>query len=252
MLISFLKNDKKNYICGLFDEKKAVMSKKNEENATGFQTVENALSRTEQYIEENQKSLTIIIIAIVVVVGGYLGWKKFYLEPTNREASAAMYVAEQYFEQDSFNLALEGDGANYGFIDIIDEYGVTKSANLAHYYSGISYMRTGLFEEAIDHLERFDAEDIMIASVALGAIGDCYMELDDVENAVTFYVKAGQRKKNSFTSPVYLKKAGLAYEELQDYDKALKVYQTIEKDYPDSDEGKVIEKYITALKMRMH
>lgn len=228
------------------------MSKKIEENPTGFQTVENALSRTEQYIEENQKSLTIIILAIVVVVGGYLGYKKFYLEPSNREAHAAMYFAEQYFEQDSFQLALEGDGANYGFLDVIDEYSVTKAANLAHYYAGICYLRTGQYEDAIEHLEKFDAEDIMVATVALGAIGDCYLELEDREEAAAFYSKAGQRKKNSFTSPLYLKKAGLVYESLEQYDKAMKAYETIDKRYPESEEGKQIKKYITALKVKMN
>jgi tetratricopeptide (TPR) repeat protein len=228
------------------------MNKKNEENPTGFQSVENALSRTEQYIEENQKSLTIIILAIVVVVGGYLGYKKFYLEPSNRDAQASIYVAEQYFEQDSFKLSLEGDGANYGFIDIIDEYSVTKTANLAHYYAGICYLKTGDFEEAIDHLKKFDAEDIMVASVALGAIGDCYMELGNKEKAASFYLKAGARKKNSFTSPIYLKKAGMVLEDMQQYDKALKAFQTIKKNYPETEEGKLIEKYITALKIKMN
>ena len=227
------------------------MSKKIEDNSTGFQTVENALSRTEKYIEENQKSLTIIILAIVVVIGGYLGYKRFYLEPSNTEAQEAMYIAEKYFESDSLKLALEGDGENYGFLEIIDEYSVTKAANLAHYYAGICMLKTGEFEDAIEHLEKFDAEDIMIASVALGAIGDCYLELDDMEEAASFYMKAGLRKKNSFTSPIYLKKAGLVYEELNKYDKALKVYETIRKDYPESEEGKVIEKYITALKTKM-
>jgi tetratricopeptide (TPR) repeat protein len=243
---------KLNYICDLSEKFIAVMNKKIEENPTGFQSVENALSRTEQYIEENQKSLTIIILAIVVVVGGYLGYKKFYLEPSNREALTDMYIAEQYFEQDSFQLALNGDGQNFGFLEIIDEYGVTKSANLAHYYAGICYLRTGSYEEAIDHLEKFDAEDIMIASVALGAIGDCYLELDNKEKAASFYLKAGARKKNSFTSPIYLKKAGMILEDLKQYDKALKAYQTIEKEYPDTDEGKQIEKYITALKIKMN
>lgn len=227
------------------------MNKKIEENPTGFQTVENALSRTEQYIEENQKSLTIIILAIIVVVGGYLGYKRFYLEPANKEAQASMFVAENYFEQDSFQLALDGDGANFGFIDVIDEYSITKTANLAHYYAGICYMRTGQFEEAIDHLEKFDAEDIMVASVALGAIGDCYLELDDKEKAVSFYLKAGERKKNEFTSPIYLKKAGLVLEDLQQYDKAMKAYQDIKKNFPESEEGKSIDKYITALEVKM-
>jgi len=229
-----------------------IMAKKIEENPTGFQSVENALSRTEQYIEENQKSLTIIILAIVVVVGGYLGYKKFYLEPSNREAHAAMYFAEQYFQNDSFQLALEGDGANYGFIDIIDEYSVTKAANLSHYYAGICYLRTGNYEDAIEHLEKFDAEDIMVASISLGAIGDCYMELGDKEEAAAFYLKAGQRKKNSFTSPLYLKKAGMVFEDLKEYEKALKAYQAIEKKYPETEEGKQIKKYITALKVKMN
>ena len=162
-----------------------------------------------------------------------------------------MYVAEQYFEKDSFKLALNGDGANYGFLDIIDEYSFTKAANLAHYYAGISYMRTGQYEDAIENLEKFDADDIMVASVALGAIGDCYVELNDNEKAASFYLKAGQRKKNAFTSPIYLKKAGLVFEELKKYEKALKAYETIKKDYPDSEEGKVDEKYITALKVKM-
>jgi TolA-binding protein len=227
------------------------MSKKIEENPTGFQSVENALSRTEQYIEENQKSLSIILIAIIVVVGGYLGYKKFYLEPANQDAQSSMFVAEKYFELDSFQLALDGDGANYGFLDIIDEYSVTKAANLAHYYAGICYMRTGNFEDAIDHLEKFDAEDIMIASVALGAIGDCNLELGNKEDAASFYLKAGSRKQNSFTSPIFLKKAGLVFEDLQQFDKALKAFNTIKKEYPDTDEGKVIDKYITAVQIKM-
>jgi tetratricopeptide (TPR) repeat protein len=227
------------------------MNKKIAENPSGFQSVENALSRTEQYIEENQKSLTIIILAIVIVVGGYLSYKKFYLEPANRDALASMYTAEQYFEQDSFKLALEGDGTNYGFLDVIDEYSVTKTANLAHYYAGISCMKLGKFQDAIDHLEKFDAEDIMVASMAYGAMGDCYMELDNKVKAASFYLKAGMRKKNAFISPIYLKKAGLVLEDIKEYEKALKAYQLIEKNYPESEEGKQIEKYIAALKVRM-
>ncbi len=229
------------------------MSKKNiADNPTGFQSVENALSRTEQYIEENQKSLTIILLAIVVLIGGYLGYKKFYLEPANRDALEAMYVAENYFEMDSFQLALEGDGANYGFLDIIDEYSITKTANLAHYYAGICYMRTGDFESAIDHLEKFDGEDIMVGSIAIGAIGDCNLELGNKKEAAQFYLKAATRKKNAFTSPIYLKKAGMVFEDLKEYDKALKAYTTIKKEYPETEEGKVIDKYIAALEVKMN
>jgi tetratricopeptide (TPR) repeat protein len=227
------------------------MSKKNETTDTGFQSVENALSKTEQYIEENQRSLTIIVLAIVVVVGGYLGYKKFFLEPNNQEANAAMFYAQNYFEKDSFQLALEGDGANYGFLDIIDEYGMTKSGNLSRLYAGICYFKMGQYEDAIDNLKKFDSNDILFATMALGAIGDSYVELDDLESAASFYVKAAQRKKNEITTPVYSKKAGLVYEELKEYKKALDCYETIQKEYPQSDEGRDIERYIAAVKMKI-
>ena len=227
------------------------MSKKKETTDAGFQTVENALSKTEQYIEENQRSLTIIVLAVVIVVGGYLGYKKLYLEPNNEEAVAAMFYAQNYFENDSFRLALEGDGANYGFLDIIDEYGMTKSGNLARLYSGICYYKMGQYEEAIEYLKKYDSNDILYSTMALGAIGDSYVELDDLETAVSFYMKAAQRKKNEITTPIFSKKAGLVYEELKEYKKALECYETIQKEYPQSEEGRDIERYITTVKMKI-
>lgn len=228
------------------------MGKRNKKdvNDTGFESVENALSKTEQYIEENQKSLTIIVSVIAVIVAVYLGYKRFYLAPAEKEAQAEMYMAEKYFETDSFRLALMGDGSYLGFIDIIDEYGVTKSANLAHYYAGICYLRMGDYEGAIEELKKFDANDVMIATIALGAIGDAYIELGELKEGLSFYIKAADRKKNDFTTPVYLKKAGLVYEELGEFDKAVQMYESIEKDYPESQEAFDIDKYITAARIK--
>lgn len=228
-----------------------MSKKKKPETQAGFEGVENALTRAEKYIEENQKSLSIIVIAIIVIVGGYLGYNKFYLEPADNDAHAAMYVAEQYFEADSFRLALNGDGQNFGMLDIIDEYGITTAANLAHYYAGISYLHLGEFEDAIDHLKKFDSEDIMVASVALGAIGDSYSELGDDNKALDYYLKAGERRENEFTSPVYLKKAAIIYESSQKYDKALDIYENIRNKYPETEIGREMEKYIASVKVKM-
>jgi len=224
--------------------------KKQESAESGFEGVENALSRTEQYIEENQKSLTIIVAAIIIIVGGYLGYRKFIVSPKEKEASSQMYMAEQYFERDSFNLALYGDGQNLGFIDIIDEYGITKSANLANYYAGVSYLHMGDFDMAIEYLKQFDAEDDMIAPIAYGAIGDAYSELQNYEEAADFYIKASKQKENEFVAPIYLMKAGLVYEELGEHDKAVAVYQRIKDDYGKSSEARQIDKYITRAKIK--
>ncbi len=213
--------------------------------------VENLLSKTEHYIEENQKSLTIIVAAIIVVVLGYMGYRNLYVAPMEEEARSQIYMAERYFESDSFHLALYGDGNFPGVTDIIDQYGVTKTANLARYYAGISFLRLGEFENAIEHLTRFESRDQMISPVALGAIGDAYVELDELETAVSFYTKAARRRSNDFTSPIYWMKAGNAYEELGKYNKAIEAYQIIKENYPESTEGRQVEKYIARVKLKM-
>ncbi|MGF1584233.1 MAG: tol-pal system YbgF family protein [Bacteroidales bacterium] len=213
--------------------------------------VENLLSKTENYIEENQKSLTIIVTAIVVVVLGYLGYTNLYVAPLENEARSQIYMAERYFEQDSFYLALYGDGNYPGFVDIIDEYSVTSTANLARYYAGISFLRIEEYHDAIDNLTKFDSRDQLVSPVALGAIGDAYVELGELENAASFFTKAARRRANELTSPIYWMKAGMIYEELEKYNKALEAYENIKENYPDTTEGGQIEKYITRVQLKI-
>ncbi len=206
--------------------------------------VEEVYSKTEKYIEENQKSLSIIVGIIVILVGGYFGYNKFYIEPQAEEAMQYMWKAQQYFEQDSFRLALKGDGMNFGFEYIADEYSMTKPGNLANYYCGICNMQMGDFNKAIEYLTEFDSDDEMVGPVGVGCLGDCYMELGNTEKALEFYNNAANKKDNEFTAPIYLKKAGLANELLGDYNSAKSAYERIKKDYPNSDQAKDIDKYI--------
>lgn len=210
--------------------------------ANSVESVENALTRTEHFIETNQKSLTIIVLAIVIVVGGYLGYKRLYLAPMEEKAQSQIFAAEQYFEKDSFKLALNGDGNYLGLIQIIDKYGPTETANLAHYYAGISYRGLGKYQEAIDHLKKFNAGDLIVTPIAFGAIGDCYVELNNLSEGVDYYEKAATYRENEFTTPLFLKKAGVIYEELKKYDDAIKLYEQIKQNYPKSTEARDIEK----------
>lgn len=228
------------------------MSKKKQDAADhSLENIEMALSKTEQYIEDNQKSLTFIVIAIAVVIGIFLGYKKFYLAPLEEDAKSEMFGAEQYFEIDSFNLALYGDGNRMGFIDIVDEFGITKSANLANYYAGISFLNLGQYDEAIDYLKQFEADDVMLSSIAKGSIGDAYVEMDELEKAESYYKNAAEDVPNDFTSPIYLLKLGRVYESTGDYAKALNTYNTIKDNYPKSNEGTVVSKHIARVEILM-
>ncbi|MBT3244383.1 MAG: tetratricopeptide repeat protein [Bacteroidetes bacterium] len=229
-----------------------MVSKKKDQGNQNLEAVESALSRTELFIEDNSKMVTYIAIGLIVIVAGFIGVKKLIIAPQEVEARAQMFMAEQYFEKDSFNLALNGDGNYLGFLDILDEYKITKSANLAKYYSGISYLHLGQFEDAIEYLGKFKSKDKMISPMARGAMGDAYSELEQDDEAVIHYIKAAQDGKNEFTSPIFFMKAAATLEKQMHFDRALKNYQKIKDDYPDSNEARQIDKYISRVQKELN
>lgn len=226
------------------------MAKEKDGVENKLEGIESALTKTEHYIEENRKSLSIIAGAIIVAVLLYFAFNRFYMQPKEKNAQRQMYVAEQYFEKDSFKLALNGDGNYPGFLTIIDEFGLTDASNLSHYYAGVCYKNLGNYKEAIEHLRKFDSNDKIISSEALGATGDCYADLGENDKAVKYYKKAADNNKNDFTSPLYLMRAGILLEEMSDYKEALKVYQRIEQEFNSTKEGREIEKYIARAKVK--
>lgn len=221
------------------------MTKKTDRTEEQLAAVEETLTNTEKWIESNQKILSRIVFVIVGVIAFYLGYDKFYAEPLNKEAHAEMFMAEKYFETDSFNLALNGDGQYLGFIDIASDYSGTSAGNLANYYAGICHLNLGDNESAIDLLSSFNANDEIVSSIAFGGIGDAYMNLGDSDKAISFYEKAAKNSKNKFTTPIYLKKAALAHESNGDYNEALEHYEKIKAEYGETREAADIDKYIT-------
>jgi len=227
------------------------MTKKKTAQEDNLQELESALTRTEQFIEDNQKKITYVVGAIVVIVGIYLAFNRFYMQPKENEALSQMFMAENYFEKDSFNLALNGDGNYLGFLDIIDDYGLTKSANRAKYYTGISYLHLGQYEDAIDYLKTFKTNDLLLGPVKTGAIGDAMLELGNTDDALKQYKKAYSETDNILTTPIYKMKAAKLLESMNKLEEALKLYEEIKKDYPESAEGSTVDRYIARVKIKI-
>lgn len=223
---------------------------KKDENPTTISSVEETLTRTEHYLEENYKTLLIILGVAVIIVG--LAWLgKLYINKRNDEAQSQMYQAERYLEMDSLKLALNGDGNYLGFLDIAKEYRLTNTGNLAKYSAGICYLHLGKYQDAIDFLNQYSKKDKVIGSLAIGATGDAYVELGDLDKGVSKYLEAADFAQNSFNTPIFLMKAGELYELKGKYAEALKIYEKIESLYPESTEGTTIEKYIARVKLLM-
>lgn len=209
------------------------------------------------FFEKNKKVITYGGGAILAIVAIFSFYKFYWLPGQEAEANNEMYMAQSFFEKDSFNLALNGNvpvqTANgpvtmIGFRDLADNYSSTKVGNLANYYAGICLLRTGKFQEAIEYLEKFDGNDEMVAPMAIGATGDAYMELKNVDEAIKFYLKAADKSTNNFTTPMFLKKAGFAYEQKANYTEALSTYERLKSEYPKSTEARDVDKYIARVK----
>jgi len=211
----------------------------------------------EFFYEKNKKAITYGGGALLAIVAIFSFYKFYWLPGEEKEAANEAFFAQTYFEKDSFLVALNGglnvqtsDGPKtmMGFKDLAENFSSTKTGRLANYYAGICLLRTGKFEEAIGYLEQYDGKDEMVAPVAIGAIGDANMELNKVDEAVKFYLKAAEQSTNSFTTPIYLKKAAFAYEQKANYTEALATYDRLKNEYPKSSEARDVDKYIARVK----
>jgi len=226
----------------------AVKSKKKAEGHTGNEYLENPevlreqLSRSEQFFEEHRTLVLGAAGAIALVIAGFFGWK-YYQDSRNAEAQNMMFQAIHYFENDSLNLALDGDGSNLGFSAIVQEYSGTEAANLANYYAGVAYLKKGQYRPAKLFLEDFSSDDLLVQTKAYGLLGDIYMEEENYSEAQDYYQRAAGHKPTDQFAPVYWMKAALAAEKAGNESAAIDAYETVISDYPESDQVNNAKKF---------
>ena len=207
------------------------------------------LEGVEHWAEQNPKIVFGILGALVLAVGGYFGFR-YYLNSQETLAQQDMFQAIHYFEADSLDIALKGDGINLGFEQIIDDYGLTEAANLAHFYAGVIALKQGKYQLALFFLENFDADDILVQARAYSLMGDSHMELKEYDQAAQYYRKASAHYPNKFFSPTYLMKAALAFEKANQKEKAIAAYQEIIDKFWDSSEYQNARKYKALLESK--
>ncbi len=197
--------------------------------------------------EKYQKELLYALGAVAVLLVGWWLYKSMIVAPKQQEAVASMWQAQSMFEQDSFRLALDGPGGGFdGFVALADKYSGTPAGNTANYYAGISYLQLGEFDNAIQYLEKYDAEGTLLPAMKYGALGDAYSEKKDFAKALDLYEEASEATDNDVLSSMYLKKLGMLYEYQGNKEEAVKAYERLRRDYPNqqSQDWREIEKYI--------
>lgn len=197
--------------------------------------------------ERNKKRInTIITVILLVIIGGF-AYFKLYRAPQEKKAAAAITYAQRYFEADSLDKALNGDGQHSGFLKVMKKYSGTPTANLCHYYAGVCYLQKGDFKNAIKYLEDFDGEGTMLQYAAWGAMGDAYMESNNVKKGIEYYNKASGDANDIVYTPLYLYRAGMAYEIANQPEDAKKAYLRIRDEFPQSIQAREVDRNLARL-----
>jgi TolA-binding protein len=196
----------------------------------------------EDFLKSNGKILAGVLAVAVLLIGGILFFQ-YNTQQQNEKAQAEMFQAVYFFEQDSVDFALNGDGINKGFLNIIESYPRTDAANLAHFYTGSIYLSQKKFEDALTHLEEFSSDDYLVQAKAYSLVGDANLELGNTEEAIAQYTKAARTNENKFMSPKYLAKLAVAQEEAGKIEEAIKTYTEIEEKYYESFEFAAARKH---------
>ncbi len=206
------------------------------------------VAKVQGFFEKFGKQLAIVVAAIIVIFGGMFAYKTYILKPKEEKASEYLFKAQQFFAQDSSQKVLDGDGTSKGVLYVISNFSGTKSANIAKYYAGVSYLKLGKFDKAIEFLKDFSTDAKQIQMVAYGCLGDAFAESGKKEDALDYYIKAG----NTFVtdesgSAEFLFRGALLSETIGKEEKALELYKQIKEKYPKTEKGTQVDKYINRL-----
>ena len=221
-----------------------------QKNQNEHLNVEDALTQSEAFLVKYKNAIIGGVVAVIIIVAGFIMYKNLYAEPREEKAQAALFKGQEYFEQDAFEQALNGDSIGYtGFLKVADEYSGTKAANLAKAYAGICYAQLGKYEEAVKMLDSFNGKDQMVAPAILGAVGNCYAQLGQLDKAASTLLSAADKAHNNTLSPIFLMQAGEILVKQGKYDDAVNAYTKIKDKYFQSYQAMDIDKYIEQAKL---
>ena len=221
-----------------------------QKNQNEHLNVEDALTQSEAFLIKYKNAIIGGVVAVIIIVAGFIMYKNLYAEPREEKAQAALFKGQEYFEQDAFEQALNGDSIGYtGFLKVADDYSGTKAANLAKAYAGICYAQLGKYEEAVKMLDSFNGKDQMVAPAILGAAGNCYAQLGQLDKAASTLLSAADKADNNTLSPIFLIQAGEILVKQGKYDDAVNAYTKLKDKYFQSYQAMDIDKYIEQAKL---
>ena len=209
-----------------------------------------AQTQGENFFEKNSKMVVVAIVVIFVLAAAIFGYKKVIVEPHNVKGQEMLFEAQYQFESQTadFALALNGDENTPGFAQVVEQYGNTPAGNLARMYAASCALRLGDFDQAQKYINSYKnvkgVPGAIINAMAAGIKGEIAVERGDNAGAAKLFEQAAKSNENDFTTPMYLRKAALAYRAAGDAAKADALLKVIAEEYPSSFDARDAQKLV--------
>ena len=207
------------------------------------------IAKAKDFWTKYSKPILIVGNVLVLLVGGYWGYKNFVKEPKEEKAADALFKAEDYYRKDSVNAALNGDGQSMGFLKIISKYSGTEAANLANFYAGSCYIKMDDNANAIKHLKKFSSDAKQIQQRAYKLVGDACADLGKNDDALDYYKKAAHHfeEDQANSAEALFLAAYLADRVMKNQKEAIALYKELKEKYPRTQQGFDADNYLAQL-----
>ena len=193
---------------------------------TSIDELNETLTSVEQHVENNKKIIIWSLAGIVAVAAVILLYYYGIYAPNKKASSDAISKAD-------IELAMGNDSTAVAqYMQVADEFSGAQ-ADRAALQSAIILYQKGKFEEAVKYLDDASFDENLVAPAAASLKGDCYVNLNNLDKAISCYDKAIKSSNdNALYTPLFMLKKATVLNEQSKIADALAIYEAIQSKYP--------------------
>lgn len=205
--------------------------------------------KVREFIESNRKVISYAITGVIILIIAGIIYRN-NLKAENERAETLLSKVIRYYDTGDYKTAIDGipqrniQGLRY----IAENYSGTEAGALAAYYLANAYFALGDYDNAMKYFREYDGDDPMLIASTLAGIAAIYEVKGEYAKAAEYFEKAALVFPDNILVPEYLYNSARNYRIIGRFEKALRLYERVKKDYPNSEYVRYIDIYIASLR----
>lgn len=198
--------------------------------------------------EQNKRNISIALTVLVVAVFAVVIYLKNRAD-NNEKALTALGAIFESYDAGQFQTAVDGipEKNIQGLKAIVDNYGNSKSGDLARFYLASAYSQLGRYSEALREFEDYSPSGELLSVARLSGIGSCQEALGMFGEAASAFEKAATQFPKDISAAENLNDAARDYARAGEKEKAIDIYKRIKKNYPTTAFARDADRFIAQL-----